>query len=787
MSSSPTEAEAEADHQLISKLFELSKEKGRLVRTSTYKVDPDVTVRSWKMDEYKYFKVPSLLPTLARGLFSARVSEDPQSEADDEDAPGKHKIVTRGYDKFFNIGEVPWTTWAALEKHTSAPYIMTLKSNGCIIFIAALSPTKLLVTSKHSTGPLQNVPISHAQMGERWLLKHLKGKGKTTEQLARVLWDTKCTAVAELCDDSFEEHVLAYSSEKTGLHLHGINKSSGAFKTLPSDEVAEFAREWGFIETPHISVNSIVEVQKFSDQIAESGKWNGEAIEGFVVRCHVASEALSDRDAPPYPPGSSFFFKVKYDEPYMMYRDWREITKAVLSLKDPIQEESVFKRKQRRPENKLYLKWVRNEIIQNRQQFDGFAHGKGIIATRERFLQWMQSDAARTEQLKDALESMDLGGKPTKEFGKTIIVPVAIPGCGKTVIAVALQYLFRFGHIQSDDIPGKKSAFKFINKVVEELKTYDVVVADKNNHLKQHREQLRKAVEKMSPPVRLMALYWPLDKPPAMVHRICGDRDAITKNHEKVVWTFLQDYQDLDDNEVDEVIEMDLEEDLGQSLDRAVDSCVRILGVEKPTREAIGQALAAARGYTPTTKGELKIKVTDAETRFYGLSPEVKLEEIIQRRLAETDANEAAKEFWETLVNDKRVKSVSHITLVHKKELPVLQNLWNRCHSLFINPSPPMFFIELGHLLYDGRVMAISVEELRPATNSIEDTSADAIDFMNAVNIKLKNKLHLTVGTRSDDVNPFEARSLVEKWQNRNVSEGVGGLLLKGIIVKGRS
>ena len=75
---------------------------------------------------------------------------------------------------------------------------MTLKSNGCIIFIGALTPTKLLVTSKHSLGPIQGVPISHAQMGENWLLKHLEKSGKTTEQLASVLWEENLTAVAEV-------------------------------------------------------------------------------------------------------------------------------------------------------------------------------------------------------------------------------------------------------------------------------------------------------------------------------------------------------------------------------------------------------------------------------------------------------------------------------------------------------------------------------------------------------------------------------------------------------------
>ena len=88
-----------------------------------------------------------------------------------------------------------------------APYILSLKSNGCIIFIAALTPTELLVTSKHSLGPVQGSDVSHAEMGERWLVRQLGKKGKTTVQLAAVLWKKNWTAVAEvgtyymLCSD----------------------------------------------------------------------------------------------------------------------------------------------------------------------------------------------------------------------------------------------------------------------------------------------------------------------------------------------------------------------------------------------------------------------------------------------------------------------------------------------------------------------------------------------------------------------------------------------------------
>ena len=53
-----------------------------------------------------------------------------------------------------------------------------------------LTPTKLVVTSKHSLGALRENAVgtgSHARVGELWLRKHLAAAGKN-EQLAQTLW-----------------------------------------------------------------------------------------------------------------------------------------------------------------------------------------------------------------------------------------------------------------------------------------------------------------------------------------------------------------------------------------------------------------------------------------------------------------------------------------------------------------------------------------------------------------------------------------------------------------------
>jgi len=99
-----------------------------------------------------------------------------------------------------------------LQARTAAPYTLTLKSNGCIIFIGALSPSKLVVTSKHSLGPGGDEEKSHAMNGQKWLRKHLAAKGKTEEQLAATLWEKNWTAIAEV---SLLIHTYAHCSVLT--------------------------------------------------------------------------------------------------------------------------------------------------------------------------------------------------------------------------------------------------------------------------------------------------------------------------------------------------------------------------------------------------------------------------------------------------------------------------------------------------------------------------------------------------------------------------------------------
>ena len=94
-------------------------------------------------------------------------------------------------------------------------------------------------------------------MGWHWVRHHLAQAGRSEEALANELWNRNETAVFELCDDSFEEHVLPYSPERTGLHLHGLNKNTVDFETRPMVEVKAFAEAWGFFPVRYLTFQTL--------------------------------------------------------------------------------------------------------------------------------------------------------------------------------------------------------------------------------------------------------------------------------------------------------------------------------------------------------------------------------------------------------------------------------------------------------------------------------------------------------------------------------------------------
>ena len=67
----------------------------------------------------------------------------------------------------------------------------------------------------------------------------------------------------------------------------------------------------------------------------------------------------------------------------------------LLSSKGQMKASSLPKSKIKRTETKVYVKWVIEEITKDQASFYGFANRKGIIATREKFLKFLEMKQGR--------------------------------------------------------------------------------------------------------------------------------------------------------------------------------------------------------------------------------------------------------------------------------------------------------------------------------------------------------------------------------------------------------
>lgn len=401
----------------MEELREIVALKNKLIHTITYN---DVT--SYVIHDSLY--ITGNLPIKARGLFEKNNS-----------------IVCRGYDKFFNVNEVPYTRWNHIINNTHGPYYMTKKENGCIIFISYddSSDNGIRVTSKHS------LTSKHAIHGLHWLNIHLINRGVSLESLSNRLKDMNATAICELCDDTFEEHVIHYSTNKSGLYLHGMVKNTDIFESYNISSVYDFSVEYGFHPIEWISCNNIFEVKEHCEN------YNGNPIEGWVIRT------------------GNFFFKYKYNEPYLMWREWREITKKYLIHGISHIVEMKY------PETINYSNWVKYTIVKDSLYFKNYLNNIGIIATRDRYYNEIQNNI----------------NIPNTER-RLLIIPVGAPGVGKSTVCRILSKLLQGFIVENDCI------YKYNKKYDHVYETYvehamifnKVVIADRNNHLISQRVKL---------------------------------------------------------------------------------------------------------------------------------------------------------------------------------------------------------------------------------------------------------------------------------------------------------
>ncbi|QLL33837.1 hypothetical protein HG536_0F01620 [Torulaspora globosa] len=750
--------------------------------------DSTKKVVSWKFQEWDYGKNNIQLPCNARGLF---ILDDPENP----------EIVARGYDKFFNIGEVVSTKWEAIEAHTVGPYDVTLKSNGCIILISALSDGTIVVCSKHSTGPRTDVDRSHAESGREYLLKQLKEADVDPEAFARELYELNITAVAEYCDDSFEEHILEYKGDKAGLYLHGINLNQRTFATWPMDRVSQFASKYGFKPTAHFAIEDVSSLKNFLDECSERGSYDALEVEGFVIRCHCRED------------GQDFFFKYKFEEPYLMYRQWREVTKDYITTKC-----RIFKFRKHKFITNQYLDFVIPILDNNPELCERYMRGFDIISLRNMFLQHYGMTAMEIlnyEKVKELELRNAVDFDKVDENTKFLIFPIAVIGCGKTTTALTLKNLYpdSWAVVQNDDITSRDKSM-LMKKSLELLATPNIkcVIVDRNNHQYRERQQLftwladlKEEYLPYDTNIKVIGLSFIAYENLQSVRELTlkrvlarGDNHQSIKSsvygEKKVVGImqgFLNRFQPVvesksPDNKFDLIIPLRVSH-TNSSLENARKTLLNLnssypqLVPSMPSEEEIEKAFAKSLTYKPTiikhVKGKGSTNPKERQATFYSahIRERQAMIDEIQKALKSAYLSERGKECMEKLFKQDKFQPEFHITLSHvsqaKKGTEDQRCTWKNFASRYqkmistneekdesmapITTADTVKF-KLNKLCWDEKIVSV-IADL--PEHPIIDCNGQIVPQLKAGNAVS----HITIGILQPGVAPFYSNKLCQR------------------------
>ena len=526
---------------------------------------------------------------------------------------------------------------------------------------------------------------------------------------------------------------------------------------------------------------------------------------------------MKDKKGEPY---RDWFFKYKFDEPYLMYRQWREATKAVIAGKPP-------KYKKHKQITEEYLLYARRQLAKDAKLAKAYNQNHGIIKMRDGFL------AEKGQKGSDiiAQERAEESGKDEIDRESNIIlVPIATLGCGKTTVASALVKLFDFGHIQNDNIEGKTNRpGRFAQGVTNLLASHKAVIADRNNHQRREREQIINDVSSVIPSARFVALHYvhtPKDRMLNDIRKVTrrrildrGDNHqtihAASKGQEEIVGImegFLYRFQECDtsmppDSNFDEVIDLDpcasSLENLELVITHLYSTYPKLLGEQMPSQQDMSDAIDFALNHTVTLKHDLSHNANKHQKKVprqehgqhngktspipQDLTPDqlVKRLEYFSISVSQTVINSTLSglfprapadeaKMYNMLKQSRRLQSEFHVTLIHRASSMQKPEVWDRYTNGYLdamtgpskkddkqlNPSLGAARIRLERVVWDERVMAIVVR-IMPQEQYQTSRSGEDWPCANAVP-------HITVGTLRPDVKPKESNDLLARWMDGN-------------------
>lgn len=184
------------------------------------------------------------------------------------------EVICRGFPKFFNINEQPFTKFDMLQHKFKFPVTCYVKENGFLGMVSYNPNTDdlFIATKSCPDGPYTE-----------WLKDAVYSKIKNTEKLKELCKTLNVTFVFECVDMKHDPHIIEYPENK--LVLLAIIKNSLDFRQLEYDELVNIAGEIGVEhKVKATEISDWTEFVDWYNTVTEEGyEFDGKVIEGFVI------------------------------------------------------------------------------------------------------------------------------------------------------------------------------------------------------------------------------------------------------------------------------------------------------------------------------------------------------------------------------------------------------------------------------------------------------------------------------------------------------------------------
>lgn len=271
----------------------------------------------------------------------------------------REQVVARGYEKFFNYGEMEFTKPEALARNLKFPVEAYVKENGFLGIVSTDNDGELIFTSKSAMGG------DHAVMVKENLY-NIYG-ATAIEKMREYANQYHVTFVFEIIDRERDPHIIQYNNNYAIL-LDIINNSM-KFDKLPYGSLKYVAKDIGLEYKQHYkTLNNVKELNAFIDKATDpkfrlkTDRIDDDCIEGFV---------FEDAD------GFMFKLKVSY------YNDWKMLRSVANKI---FRSGNInFTGALQSIESNYFYGWCRDKFIELDKQGRWAYSKRDIIDLRDEF------------------------------------------------------------------------------------------------------------------------------------------------------------------------------------------------------------------------------------------------------------------------------------------------------------------------------------------------------------------------------------------------------------------